>query len=141
MTIKKTILILLISMFSTAVFAQQSAKPSTQYMLIVRFKSNFVPPSNEAIQSNIKKWQEYMGNLAQTGKIAGGYRPGNDGITISGTSKVEKKGAYVAENEMISSVIIIYAVDINEAKAIANKCPVFEFGGSIEVRPLTETDR
>lgn len=108
-------------------------------MLIVRFKANFVPPSGDAVQKNIKAWQEYMGELGKAGKIANGYRPGNGGETITGSVQTTKTGPYVANNELVSSFIVINAKDMDEARAIAKKCPVFEFNGSVEIRPLQET--
>lgn len=132
---------LAIVLISVAASAQNvPAKPATsQFMLIVRFKADFVPPSADVIQKNIKAWQEYMGELGKSGKIAGGYRPGNGGETITGTAQTTKQGPYVANNELVSSFIIINAKDMDEARAIAKKCPVFEFNGSVEIRPIQNT--
>ena len=78
---KKLILLIALLFAGTILFAQEKAK--SQYLMIVRFKTNFKPSSNEEIQNNIKKWQEYMGNLAQSGDLVAGYRPTNEGATIS----------------------------------------------------------
>ncbi len=107
-----------------------------QFLLIFRFKTNFAPPSQDAVKENIKHWQEYMGNLGKSGKLVSGYRPSNDGETITGTAKISQKGAYVANNELISSFIIIKAASMEEAGEIAKKCPIFEFDGSVEIRPV-----
>jgi len=132
---------LAIVLISVAASAQNTpTKPATsQFMFIVRFKADFVPPSADAIQKNIKAWQEYMGELGKSGKIAGGYRPGNGGETITGSAQITKPGPYVANNELVSSFIIINAKDMDEARAIAKKCPVFEFNGSVEIRPIQNT--
>ena len=68
--------------------------------------------------------------------MANGYRPANDGETISGTNKTSTKGFYTANGEVISSFLIINAKDMTEAKEIAAKCPVFELDGSVEIRAL-----
>lgn len=104
-------------------------------MLIIRSKVN-ARPSAEAIQANIKHWQTYMGDLAKSGKLANGYRPGNNGETVSGTTKNTTKGFYSANGEVVSSFLIINAKDMDEAKEIAAKCPVFELDGSVEIRSL-----
>jgi len=119
----------------TALFAQQKTK--SQFLLIVRFKADFKPASDEAVKVNIQHWQEYMINLGKSGALVAGYRPANDGLTISGTGKELKPTPYIADNELVSAIIVINAVDMDAAKAIADKCPVFEFGGSIEVRAVT----
>jgi hypothetical protein len=109
---------------------------SKQYMLIFRFRSDFVPPSPDSIKANIKQWQDYMASLKKTKKLVTGFRPGNDGETITGSSKTENKGVYIANNELISSVIIINAESADDAKRTASQCPIFNFNGSVEVRPV-----
>ena len=77
-----------------------------------------------------------MGNLAQSGDLVAGYRPTNEGETISGKEKSTKPIPYVANDDLVSSVLIIKAKNLDSAKAIANQCPVFELGGSVEVRAM-----
>ena len=120
-------------------FAQQKTEIKSQYLLIIRFKTDFKPATDTTVSVNIKHWQAYMGGLAQSGKIVGGYRPSSDGITISGTEKVLTNAPYTANNDLLSSVLIINADDLDDAKAIAAKCPVLELGGSVEVRPIMNT--
>lgn len=136
-------IILLITIAFTCLLNHGFAQPKTntdktQYMLIVRFKTDFKPTSAEQVQNNIKHWQEFMGNLAQSGDLVSGYRPAVDGLTISGSGKTVESIPYTANGELISSVLIIKALSMDAAKDIASKCPVFELGGSIEVRPLTD---
>ena|ERR1700748_1802158 len=134
---KKLILLFVLSFIFLASFGQaQKTAAKNQYLFIVRFKTDFVPSSDTAVKVNIKHWQAYMGALAQAGNIAGGYRPTGDGETINGEQKTVKNGPYVANGELVSSVLIINADSMDDAKAIAAKCPVFELGGSIEIRPM-----
>jgi len=131
----KYVLAIIICLFSIGSFAQQK---QNQFILIIRSKAD-VKASAADIQNNIKHWQEYMGELGKNGKIAGGYRPANEGVTISGTNKTQKDSAYIANGEIVSSFLIINAADINEAKQIAAKCPVFELQGSVEIRTIRNT--
>jgi hypothetical protein len=131
---RKLILLTTFLLAGSVLFAQEKTK--SQYLMIVRFKTNFKPSSNEEIQNNIKKWQQYMGNMAQSGDLIAGYRPTNEGATISGKEKSTKPIPYVADDDLVSSVLIIKAENLEAAKAIANKCPVFELGGSVEVRAM-----
>ena len=131
----KYLIALVICFSSITLFAQQK---QAQFLLIIRSKAD-VKASAEAIQTNIKHWQEFMGDLGKNGKIAGGYRPANDGATISGTAKTIKPNAYIANGEVVSSFLIINAADLPEAKLIASKCPVLELDGSVEVRPIQNT--
>ncbi|HMH32783.1 MAG TPA: YciI family protein [Puia sp.] len=138
---KKSILLLALACISIVLLSAQTNSNSAkqQYLIVFRFKSNFLPPSQDVLQVNIKHWQEYMGSLAKAGNLVSGFRPVNEGKTITGSGKTIKEGSYIANNELISSVIIINASSIEEATEIANKCPIFEFGGSAEVRQLIGT--
>ena len=134
---KKHIFLITFLFAGTVLFAQEKVKP--QYLMIVRFKTNFKPSSKEEIQDNIKKWREYMGNLAQSGDLVAGYRPTDEGATISGKKKSIKSIPYVANDDLVSSVLVIKADNLEAAKVIANKCPVFDLGGSVEVRAMMNT--
>ena len=139
---KKILLVCILIAGISSAFAQQVINPGkSQFLLIIRFKTDFKPASNEVVQANIKKWQEYMNSLASSGALAGGYRPAAEGLTISGTEKSLKSTPYVSDGEQVSSVLIITAPDMDAAKVIADKCPVFEFGGSVELRPIMNTAR
>lgn len=133
---KKTILLSALMAFSFSLFAQKDT--TKQFILIVRYNPKMTQPTPEAIQNNIKHWNEFMGGLGQNGQIVGGYRPAPDGKTI--TSKGIKEGAYYSNNESVSSFMIIKAASMDAAEAIAKKCPILEFDGSVEVRPLLMTN-
>ncbi|HVW12783.1 MAG TPA: YciI family protein [Mucilaginibacter sp.] len=138
---KKLVLFLTICAFAVPAFAQQQVinQGKSQFLLIIRFKTDFKAPSDEAVKANIKKWQDYMAALAKSGALVNGYRPAGGGLTISGSAKTLKTDPYISDEEQVSSVLVINAADMEAAKAIAEKCPVFEFGGSIEVRPVMNT--
>ncbi len=109
-----------------------------QYLLVIRSKANLQVPA-DSIKTNIQHWREFMGDLAKNGKISAGYRPTAEGLTIEGRTKTIKPTAYMANGEMISSFLIINAADLDEAKQIAAKCPVFELEGNVEIRSVQNT--
>jgi hypothetical protein len=133
---KKTILLSALMAFSFSLLAQKDT--TKQFILIVRYNPKMTKPTSEALQNNIRHWNEFMGGLGQNGQIVSGYRPSPDGKTIN--SKGTTEGAYYINNESISSFIIIKAASIEAAEAIAKKCPILEFNGSVEVRPLSMTN-
>jgi len=134
---KKLIILIALAVLVISASAQQAVNNSkSQFLLIVRFKTDFKPTSDEVVKNNIKKWQDYMSGLAKAGNLVGGYRPSGDGVTVSGETKSTKSSPYVANGEQVSSMLVIAAENMDAAKAIADKCPVFEFGGSVEIRPL-----
>jgi len=133
---KKAILLSALMAFSFLLFAQKDT--TKEFILIVRYNPKMKQPTPEVLQNNIKHWNEFMGGLGQSGQIVIGYRPSPDGNTISPKGTIE--GAYYINNESISSFIIIKATSMDAAEAIAKKCPILEFNGSVEVRPLLMTN-
>lgn len=127
-----TITICLASLMS---FAQQK---TSRYILIVRSKA-ITKESPEKIKSNIQHWTDWMSALGKDGKIEAGYRATTDGITLTAGGETEKASPYTANGEIVSSFLIIRTSGLKEAKQIAAKCPVFELGGSVEIRPLQNT--
>jgi hypothetical protein len=137
LNMKKLILLLAIWAFAAPAFAQQVINSNkSQFMFIIRFKADFKPSSDDAVKNNIKKWQDYMGGLAKPGDLVSGFRPASNGLTISGKEKSLSNSPYVSDGLLVSSIMIIKAANMEEAKEIAGKCPVYEFGGSVEVRPM-----
>jgi len=136
---KKLYLIAAICLLSSSLFAQQNAgaAKSMQFILIIRSNAS-TPLTKAIIDTNIKHWQNYMGGLAGSGKIAGGYRPGNDGEVLTGANNITA-GAYKANDMVVSSFLIINVKDMKEAEQIAAQCPVFELKGSVEIRPIQNT--
>ena len=136
----KYLLLVVFSLTSVGWFAwgQSDGPAKKQFMLIVRSKAN-PAASPEVISTNIKHWGEFMGSLGQNGQLAGGYRPGTDGETISGMAKTGKMGSYIANGEVVSSVLIVNAGDMAKAREIASRCPVLELEGSVEIRSMQNT--
>ena len=137
---KKLTLIIALLTFASSVFAQQAASSGkSEFMFIIRFKADFKPTSDDAVKANIRKWQDYMGALAKSGDLVSGFRPTSSGVTISGTEKSLNKNPYVSDGLLVSSILIVRAANMDGAKEIAGNCPVYEFGGSVEVRPMMNT--
>jgi hypothetical protein len=115
------------------------ADSTQQFLLIIRYKSNMAAPSPEAMKTMGQHWGQFISELAQTGKLVTGYRPDIGGKTISGNAKTATDAVYAADNEVVSSIFVIKAANLEEATAIAKKCPIYEMDGSVEIRPLINT--
>jgi len=109
-----------------------------QFLLIIRYKANAPQPSQEEMNTIGAHWGAFIGELAKSGKLVTGYRPGTVGKTISGSTKTAKDGAY-GDKEVVSSIFVIKAGSMEEATEIAKKCPIFEMDGSVEVRAIVNT--
>ncbi len=110
---------------------------SQQFLLIIRYKTDTPTPSADAMKTIGLHWGQFIGELGQSGKLVTGYRPGNNGKTISGNAKTITDRAFAGDGEIVSSIFIIKAASMEDASAIAQKCPIYEMGGSVEIRPLS----
>jgi hypothetical protein len=45
-------------------------------------------------------------------------------------------GPFAESKDMITGSLLIEAKSLDEAAELARQCPVFEYDGSVEVRPL-----
>jgi hypothetical protein len=108
-----------------------------EFLLVFRRDANAASQlSPEQLQASIKPWQDWLGSLAAQNKLANaGNRLESDGRVVR-ADKTITNGPYVEIKEAIGGYIMIKAADINEATELAKGCPIFNFGGNVEVRAI-----
>jgi hypothetical protein len=94
-------------------------------------------PSPEQLQDMFNNWRNWMGGIAAQNKLV------NPGSRLShANARVIKPGALVTDGpyteikEFISGFIVVSTGSIEEAVDIAKGCPIFNTGGSVEVRTV-----
>src|ERR1700738_286342 len=80
-----------------------------------------------------KRWEPYLRKLKQGGFFQGGSAIGN-GICA------RKSGAPVSVTEHLTGFIRVDADSLDQAKSLLMGNPVFEAGGTVEIRELPRTD-
>ena len=88
------------------------------------------------LQSHLRKWGDWMGELAKQGHHVGGSPLENRGRTIQGAGKTVCEGTQAGWKDVITGSVIVEAPSLEEATELAMACPVFEIDGSVEVWPL-----
>jgi hypothetical protein len=78
-------------------------------------------------------WQPYLDKLKQGGLLQGGSAIG-DGICA------RKSGAPGSVTEHLTGYVVANADSLDQAKSLLTGNPVFEAGGTVEVRELPQTD-
>lgn len=81
-------------------------------------------------------WDDWMIALEQRDVLIDGMPMKDDAVIVDGDS--EKRGEETGDYS-VTGYLILEAKDLDAAVALTKGCPIFEFGGSIEVRPL-DTD-
>ena len=60
------------------------------------------------------------------------------GRTIRGKTKTVTDGPYAELKDLVTGNLLINVASLDEATELAKGCPIFEFDGSVEVRPVAE---
>jgi len=108
-----------------------------EFLLIFRIDYDKVPTdSPEKLQAMAKNRQDWLGSIAAQDKLS------EAGERLVPTGKIRKPddvvtdGPYVELKEAVSGYTVIKAADIEEATELVKDCPIFNAGGSIEIRPI-----
>ncbi|MEO0897930.1 MAG: YciI family protein [Bacteroidota bacterium] len=109
-----------------------------EFMMIFRHVpvADYVP-SPEAIQESIKTWQDWIGGIAAQGKFVSTNQLSDVGKTVM-PDKVVTDGPYAEIKEIVGGYMIVKAEQMDEAIEMAKGCPIFSYGGHVEVRLINE---
>jgi hypothetical protein len=86
-----------------------------------------------------QKWVAWIKDLDSRGLIANLGQPlENTGQLIEGYGRDLRSTSFANLKDTINGFIILAAHDLDEAVEISRGCPIFEEGGSVEVRPVLQ---
>ncbi|HVW96381.1 MAG TPA: YciI family protein [Mucilaginibacter sp.] len=92
--------------------------------------------SPEEMQAVTKKWMDWIGGIAAQDKLVSrGNRLVNDGRVVR-PGNVVTDGPYTEIKELIGGYSVVKAESYDEAVEMAKGCPIFAFGGNVEVRAI-----
>src|SRR5262249_28193911 len=99
--------------------------------------SNLQARSPSEMQKSMQKWVAWFKDLGEKSVIKD---PGNpldrSGKVVRGHGKDVHDGPYAEAKDLINAYVLLGAATIGQAVELAKGCPIFEDGGSVEVRPL-----
>ncbi len=82
------------------------------------------------------KWKTWMEELAKQDRYSGGQRLTRNGSVLKGQEKQITDGTYTESKEIVGGYMAIKANDLNDAIETAKGYPIFDYGGSTEVREV-----
>jgi hypothetical protein len=90
------------------------------------------------LQQHLAKWNAWTNGLLAAGKLAGAHPLSHPptGATVRGRDKVVTDGPYAESKDLVSGTVVVEAASLADATELARGCPIFEFDGSVEVRPV-----
>src|SRR3954454_17346678 len=110
-----------------------------RYMLIFRggaVSRDDVSPS--VLQAHVEKWDRGSDELARQGRRNVGTAIDNGGKAVGGHERVVTDGPYAESKDLVTGPMIIDAPSQEAPVEVARRCPTYEFGGSVEVRPVQD---
>ena len=112
----------------------------SKFMLIFRggaVSRHDLSPSE--LQAHVAKWYRWSDELARQGRARNtGTALDNPGATVRGHERVVTDGPYAESKDLVTGSLIVEAASLEDAIDVARTCPTYEFGGSVEVRPVQD---
>ena len=94
--------------------------------------------SPSVLQAHLEKWYAWSDELARHGRRNVGTPLDSPGKAVRGHERVVSDGPYAESKDLVTGAMIIHADSLDDAVEVARQCPTFEFGGSVEVRPVQD---
>ena len=90
--------------------------------------------------AHLQKWTTWIGELASRGVYEGGHALQTNAKTVRGSRQTVTDGPYAEAKDLVTGSLIVNAESLDEATTLAGSCPIFEFEGSVEVRPVYQRE-
>jgi hypothetical protein len=88
-------------------------------------------------QQSMQRWLAWMHELEANGHLKDRGQPlDRAGKVVRGKQKTVTDGPYIEAKDLVAGFIIIEAPDLAKAVELSLGCPMFEGGGSVEIRPV-----
>jgi hypothetical protein len=101
------------------------------------FRGRETSPSPEQAQKTMEKWVLWFKDLGANGHLKDTGRPLEPtGTVVKGKQKIVNDGPYAETKDVVGGYIVVEAKDLAQAVELSKGCPIFDVGGSVEVRPV-----
>ncbi len=110
---------------------------NTDYLLLFRGNEWQKRLSPEELEKTLGHFMGWFEGLKEEGKMKGANPLYAEGKLVSGThGRIVVDGPFAESKEAIGGYFLISVADESEAVAIAQQCPLLEYGSVVEVRPV-----
>ena len=100
------------------------------------FRGGETPASPEGMQAQMQKWMAWIERLRTQDKYIAGEPLERGGKVLRSPNKVITDGPFAEGKEVVGGYFLVRADSLNQAAEIAKDCPIFESGGSVEIRAI-----
>lgn len=109
-----------------------------KYVFVFRYGAVAVNPplSPGEMQAHLKKWYSWRDELAKAGHEPSGQPLENTGKTVRGRAQTVTDGPFTESKDLVTGTMLLTCSSLEQAVELAHGCPIYEFDGSVEVRPV-----
>ncbi len=97
--------------------------------------------SPEQMQEHMQAWGVWMQELGKSGNFVAGLPLQSEGKVVENYGEVITDGPFAEGKELVGGYLIVKANDLDHATELSKKCPIFERGGTVEVREIMPMDQ
>lgn len=97
--------------------------------------------SPEQMQEHMQAWGVWMQELGQSGNFVTGLPLQSEGKVVENYGEIITDGPFAEGKELVGGYLIVKANDLDHATELSKKCPIFERGGTVEVREIMPMDQ
>ncbi len=90
----------------------------------------------EEKQAHLQKWGVWMQRLAEEGKLVDGLPLSQPGKVVENRGDIIHDGPFAEGAEVVGGYMIINAGTMEEAVNISKSCPIYDNGGTTEIREI-----
>lgn len=114
-----------------------SANSSSEYLLLFRGRDWGRSQSPAELQKALAGFLAWFEGLSADGTLKSGQPLLDDTRMVSGKNgRNVADGPFAESKEAVGGYFLVHAGSLDEAVAIAQQCPLLEFGTVVEVRPI-----
>jgi len=114
-------------------------KANPEYMFLLRgtqLENRLTLPE---MQEAMGKYTAWLKRLTEEGKLKGGQPLAPAGRIVSGKhERTVSDGPFAEAKEAIGGYLMFAVAELDEAVAIAQTCPLLDYGADVEVRPVLD---
>jgi hypothetical protein len=90
----------------------------------------------EQMQNRMQKWMTWMKELGDKGHIKDIGHPLEPSGKVVKAHQAVTDGPFAEAKDLIGGYSLVQAKDLAQAADLTSGCPIFDFGGFVEVRPI-----
>ena len=101
------------------------------------FRSGGELPSPADRDTQMRKWVAWIKDLEERGHLKNRGNALRSAGRVVASNRPVTDGPY-SEKDLVVGFLIVQAADLDHAAVLSSDCPILNYGGTVEVRPVLD---